>query len=154
MAKTVFERADDEKDLNTQLVLNLEMLGKSIDNLLWQQALEHELSPLQIRILITIRFQDTPLNASQLARLFKLSKATMSVAIRPLTEKKMLLKKKSEQDNRSSILQLTDWGSQIAHIAGFYLEPLHQIIMSIPDKEKEMILMNVKGILGKLSANS
>ncbi len=149
MAKTVFEKADQLKDLNTQLVLNFEKLGKVIENLLWQQASEHELSPLQIRILLTIQYKKTDISASQLAKQFNLSKATISVALRPLEEKKMLVKKISEQDGRSSYLHLTDWGKQIAHISGFYLEPLYQVITPISIEEKEVILKNVKGILGK-----
>ena len=36
MAKTVFEKAFLQKDINALLVLNLEKLGQSIDNLLWK----------------------------------------------------------------------------------------------------------------------
>ena len=150
MAKTVFEKADQLTDLNVQLVLNFEKLGKVIEKLLWQQASEHDLSPLQIRILLAIHYSKEILSASQLAKQFNLSKATISVALRPLAEKKMLLKKNSEKDSRSSHLHLTDWGKQIAHISGFYLEPLYQLIAPISNEEKEMMLKNVKGILGKL----
>jgi len=153
MTKTVFEKADQLKDLNTQLVLHFEKLGKVIENLLWQQALEHELSPLQIRILLTIQYKNEEITASRLAKQFNLSKATISVALRPLEEKKMLFRKASDKDGRSSILYLTDWGKQIAHISGFYLEPLQQVVAPISISDKEIILKNVKGILGKFDVD-
>lgn len=149
MTNTVFEKADQLKDLNAQLVLNFEKLGKIIENLLWRQATEHGISPLQIQILLSIHYTKDALSASQLAKQFNLSKATISVALRPLEEKKMLLRKNSEKDGRIVHLHLTDWGKQIAHISGFYLEPLHQIVTPISNEEKEIILKNVKGILGK-----
>jgi DNA-binding MarR family transcriptional regulator len=153
MAKTVFERADQPKDLNAQLVLSLEKMGRVIESFLWQQAKEHELSPLQIRSLLAIQYQKEGMNASQLAKQFNLSKATVSVALRPLEEKKMLTKRTSEKDSRSSSLHLTDWGKQIAHIAGFYLEPLHQVITPISNAEKEIMLRNITGIIGKLTTD-
>jgi hypothetical protein len=44
MAKTIFEKSRQLQDLTVQIVLNLEHISRNIDNLLWQQALEHELS--------------------------------------------------------------------------------------------------------------
>lgn len=150
MTKTVFEKANLQKDMNALLVLGLEKLGQSIDNLLWKQATEHGLSPLQIRLLLFINYEKEAIYASQLATLLNISKATVSVALRPLIEKKFIIKRKSPADSRSYELKLTDWGKEIAHISGFYLEPLYQLIVPIDNTEKELMLKNISGILGKL----
>ena len=143
------------QDLTVQIVSGLEQIGRSIDNMLWQQALEHELSPLQIRILLFIHLQEQQqAGVSMLARELNLSKATVSVALRPMEQKKLILKKKSDTDSRNVHILLTEWGSQIAHVSGFYLEPLRKVIAHIPAAEKEMMLKNITGILGKMSFTS
>jgi DNA-binding MarR family transcriptional regulator len=151
MAKTIFEKSTHSEDLTVQIVLGLEHISRNIDNLLWQQALEHELSPLQIRILLFIRFHKEQTGVSLLAKEFNLSKATISVALKPMEQKKLVIKRKSELDGRNIDIKLTDWGSQIAHVAGFYLEPLRKVIAHIPEQEKEIMLKNLTGILGKMT---
>ncbi len=152
MGKTVFDLSDPAQDQTVQIVLGLEQIGRSIENMLWQQALEHELSPLQIRILLFIHFRKKQMGVSLLASEFNLSKATVSVALKPMEQKKLIIKKKSATDNRSIDILLTEWGSQIAHVAGFYLEPLRKIIAPIPATEKEIMLKNITGILGRIEA--
>lgn len=151
MAKTVFEKAILQKDLNALLVLHLEKLSQSFNGLLSRQASEHGLSPLQLRLLMLIRHEAEAQIAGSVAKQLNASKATISVALKPLIEKKLIVKRKSTQDNRSSELKLTEWGEQIAHIAGFYLEPLYQMILPIEKTEKELMLKNISGILGKLN---
>lgn len=150
MAKSIFEKSEQLQALTVQIVLSLEQISRNIDNLLWQQAMEHELSPLQIRILLFIRFHKEQSGVSLLAKEFNLSKATISVALKPMEQKKLVIKRKSELDGRNIDIVLTDWGNQIAHVAGFYLEPLRKVIAHIPEQEKEIMLKNLTGILGKM----
>lgn len=150
MAKTIFEKPELQ-ELTMQIVTGLEQIGRNIDNLLWQQALEHELSPLQIRILLFISFHKEQGGVSLIAKEFNLSKATVSVALKPMEQKKLLVKRKSESDGRNINIELTDWGRQIAHVAGFYLEPLRKVIAHIPEQEKKIMLKNLTGILGKMA---
>lgn len=151
MSKAIFEKSGQLQTLTVQIVLSLEQISRNIDNLLWQQALEHELSPLQIRILLFIRFHKEQAGVSFLAKEFNLSKATISVALKPMEQKKLVIKRKSELDARNIDIALTDWGRQIAHVAGFYLEPLRKVIAHIPEQEKEIMLKNLTGILGKMN---
>ncbi|RYZ46106.1 MAG: MarR family transcriptional regulator [Sphingobacteriales bacterium] len=151
MTKAVTTPGGHTQDLTGQIVSGLEQISRGIDRLLWEQALEHELSPLQIRILLYVQQQQAPTGVSLIAKEFRLSKATVSVALRPLEQKKLLLKRKSETDSRNLHIELTDWGSQIAHVAGFYLEPIRRIIAHIPVTEKELMLKNISGILSRLS---
>lgn len=151
MAKTTFEKDIQPKDLTMQIVLGLEYISRNIDNLLWAQAIEHGLSPLQVRILLFLHsYKGLTAGVSILAKEFNLSKATISVALKPMEQKKLILKKKSEKDNRNTDVLLTEWGSQIANVSGFYLEPLRRVINPIPVPEKELMLKNLTGILGKL----
>jgi DNA-binding MarR family transcriptional regulator len=150
MAKTVFDKTGQSQDTSSLIVLGLEQIGRNIDKLLWQQALEHELSPLQIRILLLIHFSKKPAGVSSLAIEMNLSKATVSVALKPMEQKKLIQKRKSDTDSRNVDIALTEWGAQIAHVSSFYLEPLYKILVHIPSAEKEMMLKNISGILGKM----
>lgn len=151
MTKAVFEKSGPQH-LTVQIVLGLEQIGRSIDNLLWQQATEHELSPLQIRILLFIHLREGHTSVSILAVAFNLSKATISVALKPMEQKKLILKRKSATDKRSTHILLAEWRKQIAHVAGFYLEPLRKVIAPIPAPEKEIMFKNIAGILSRLEA--
>lgn len=151
MSSAILEKRGRQPDLTLQIVAGLEQVGRNIDNLLREQALEHELSPLQIRVLLFIDSYQGPAGVSVLSRAFNLSKATVSVALKPMVQKKLVLKKKSAADSRGTDILLTDWGKQIAHVAGYYLEPLRKVIAHIPLTEKELMLKNLNGILGKLS---
>lgn len=151
MAKTVLDKTRQTRDVSALIVLGLEQVGRNIDKLLWQQALEHELSPLQIRILLLIHFRELPVGVTAIAAEMNLSKATVSVALRPMEQKKLIQKRKSDTDSRNMAITLTEWGAQIAHVASFYLEPLRKIIAHIPATEKEMMLKNISGMLSKMS---
>lgn len=155
MARSVFESAGNPNDQTAQIVLGLEQISSALRALLWQQAKEHDLSPLQVQVLLFIYFRgEEPVTMSLLAEQFKLSKATMSIAIKSMEQKRFINKRKAEADSRSYILLLTDWGKDIAHIAGFYLEPVRKIVSSIAVSEKEILLKNITGIIGKLHTGS
>lgn len=152
MPKTIYERAAQQNDLNALIVLALERLTAVMENLLWKQAMEHELSPLQIKILLSLRSDTSNNSVSILAGKFNLSQATLSVALKPLIEKKLISRKVSVTDRRKFEIKLTDWGNKIAHVAAFYLEPVYKHIAPIDAIEKEAMLKNIQGILGKLQS--
>lgn len=137
-------------DLTARIVTGLEHLRNHISELLKAQALEHGLSPLQIRILIFILLYDRQTKLSTLASEFKLSKATLSVTLRSMEQKKLIRKKADTGDRRSALIELTEWGQGIAHVTGFYLEPLKKIVGPMAAKEKETLLGFIEGILHKL----
>lgn len=147
---SVFER-DGEPDITADIVTGLEQISNIYRALLLQQATEHKLSSLQVQILLCIYFnKDEKLNSVLLARKLHLSKATISVALKSMEQKRLIVKRKEDKDQRSRSILLTDWGKQIAHIAGFYPEPLRKIIAPISTREKDILLKNIKGIISKL----
>lgn len=139
-------------DLTSRIVTGLEQIGDHIYALLKAQAMEHDLSPLQVRILIFLHFYEEQTTLSTLAATFKLSKATLSVTLRSMEQKKLIGKKTTEGDRRSARIELTESGKRIAHVAGFYPEPLKKIIAPMTAAEKETFLTIVEGILHKLSS--
>jgi DNA-binding MarR family transcriptional regulator len=150
MTKPVFAASD----ITARIVTGFEHIGDHIGQLLKAQAMEHKLSPLQIRILIFIHFQEGETRLSMMTGAFKLSKATLSVALKSMEQKRLIHKKIAPDDRRSTSIELTEWGRRIAHVAGFYPEPLKKIIATMSQEEKKALLSVIEGIQHKLDLNA
>ena len=108
MAKSRFKPEHQNSDLNLKIVAGLERIGESFRHLLWDQAKEHGLSPIQIQILLfTANHSANHNTVSYLAMEFNLTKATISDAVRVLVNKKLLQKIPSASDQRSYWLKPT-----------------------------------------------
>lgn len=139
----------EKQDIDTAIVAGFEAIAHAYRSLLWEQARKHDLSPLQVQLLIHTR-EEGEVKVSSLALHFSLSKATISEAIRSLERKNMIGKHKDPADARSAAIRLTEWGADIAHIASFYTEPVRRIIAPVALPEKEILLQNIRGLLRKL----
>ncbi len=146
MTKPVFET----RDQTARIVTALERIGHYLNDLLKAQAMEHGLSTLQVRILIFIHFYKRQTQLSLLAGEFGLSKATLSVALKSMEQKKLIYKKPVAGDRRGVLIELTEWGRRIAHVAGFYPEPLKKIVAPMTATEKATLLEVIEGIVHKL----
>lgn len=139
----------EKQDIDTAIVDGLGHIARAYRMLLSEQARKHDLSPLQVQLLLHIQ-QEGEVRVSSLARYFGLTKATISEAIRSLEHKNMIGKYQDPADARSYTIKLTEWGGNIAHIAAFYTEPVRSIIAPVTLTEKEILLRNINGLLRKL----
>ena len=137
------------RDLDDAVIDGLGQITKAFRMLLSEQARKHDLSPLQVQLLIYLQ-QEGEVRVSNLAQHFGLTKATISEAVKSLESKNIIGKHKDPADARSYAIRLTEWGADIAHIASFYTEPLRRIIAPVSLQEKEILLKNIQGILRKL----
>ncbi|WP_162902723.1 MarR family winged helix-turn-helix transcriptional regulator [Taibaiella koreensis] len=141
-----------ESDATARIVTGLERIGHLMEQLLKMQAMEHGLSPLQVNILIHIHFREKACTLNQLAVAFDLSKATLSVALRSMEQKKLIHRKTMPGDKRSRLIGLTEWGRRLAHVAGFYPEPLRRIVAPMALTDKQRLLHYIEGIVHRLEA--
>lgn len=146
MVQPVFETGD----VTARIVTGLEQIGEHIQGLIRAQAQEHGLSPLQIRILIFLHFYEQQATLSTLAASFMLTKATLSVTLRSMEQKELISRKTLPGDRRSSVIELSEWGRRIAHVAGFYPEPLKKIVAPMDHAEKKLLLDIIEGMVSKL----
>ncbi len=147
---SVFETQGKQPDKTAEIIKGLEHISNIFRTLLSEQAAEHELSILQVQILLQLYFNNTETwSGIALAQKLNLSKATISTTLKSLERKRLIIKKKDNKDSRACHSVLTEWGKQIAHIAGFYPEPLKGIIAPIATREKEILLKNINGIIDK-----
>ena len=108
MAKSRFKPEHQNSDLNLKIVAGLERLGESFRHLLWDQAKQYGLSPIQIQILLFTANHAANYNTvSYLAMEFNVTKATISDAVRVLVNKNLLQKIPSATDQRSYWLKPT-----------------------------------------------
>jgi DNA-binding MarR family transcriptional regulator len=140
-----------KKSETEQIVQALELLMTKQRALLWLQAKEHGLSAMQLQILTMMAKEEHRIwTLSRVAQELLLTKATVSQALHTLTYKQLIVRSINEWDGRSQVLSLSTDGRRIAHVSGFYLSSLTQIIARIPAADRSIMLKNLKGIVNKL----
>ena len=88
MCNSSFNPEWQNASLSAKITSGLERIASLFKVLLWEQSKTTVLSPIQIQLIIFIRYHDDSLcNVSYLASEFNLTKATVSDAIRILQEK-------------------------------------------------------------------
>ena len=139
-----------QDSINDQLIEKMEQLAGMFRALLWEQAKEHGLSAMQVQLLVYIAQSPEEATISALARTFMLTKATISVAVKSLEYKGYVTRKDIKGDKRSYKIMLTEPGARIAHVSGFYLEPVKKVVAKIKLEEREILLKNISGIIQKM----
>lgn len=137
---SVFNLSDQNKHLDHKIVAGLERLAQVFRTLLWEQAKVLGLSPIQIQLMIFIKYHaEDQTTISYLAKEFNLTKPTISDAIKVLEEKKLIKKYIDGEDTRSYTIQLTASGNKIVAETENFSEPLRQLLaQSNPNRQFEL----------------
>ncbi|HPR64024.1 MAG TPA: MarR family winged helix-turn-helix transcriptional regulator [Thermoanaerobaculia bacterium] len=125
-----------------KIVDSLERLTHVLRQLLWDKAKEVHLSPIQIQFLLFLK--DRALEhcrVSYLAEEFGLTQATVSDAIRVLTEKEFLNKEPHPDDRRIQTLILTRKGANLVRKLENWQAPLIRQVMELPEEDKSRVLL-------------
>lgn len=129
----------------------MERLSQIFRALLWDEAKQYKLSPIQLQILIFIRYHDIEKNTiSYLAREFNVTKSTISDAVRSLELKSLIKKADNADDGRSYSIQLTATGISIVDRTKGFAEPFCQVIEQKTDSDKELLWANILGFIREL----
>lgn len=127
--------------VESKIVVALERMSEAFRVLLWNESKEHSLSPIQIQILIFIKFHsDEKCKVSYLAREFNMTKATISDSVRVLVKKELLIKVDDPSDTRSFTLRLTPAGEHIVNKASLFTSALEKPIDKLSLKQKQTML--------------
>jgi DNA-binding MarR family transcriptional regulator len=119
------------------IVAALERVGESFRVMLWEQAKEHGLSPIQVQSLIFVNSHDeSKATVTYLSKEFNVTKATMSDVVRVLTEKKLMVKKDNKEDTRAQVLKLTPQGKKIVAATGGFANTMLKQIGQLTDRQK------------------
>jgi DNA-binding MarR family transcriptional regulator len=138
--------------LSVKIASGLERIGESFRVLLWEHAQTHGLSPIQIQILLFIKYHDQALNGvSHLAREFQVTKPTVSDAVKSLTQKGLVEKQKSQEDRRAYFLKLTPKGQSLTEEVDNFADPLIDTIEKLDASDQTAIFRIITDLIHDLN---
>lgn len=139
-------------DLNSKIIAGLNRVSEVFKVLLWEQAKELKLSPIQIQILNFIAHHKQELSkVSYLAKEFNVTKPTISDAIRVLVNKSLLIKDFSAPDSRSYTLLLSSKGKKVVGQTAIFADPIRQQLDKIEDGDLESLYTTLSKLIYQLN---
>ena len=139
MHQSVFDPSLQNADTPAKIVAGIERLAEAIRVLLWDQAKETGLSPIQIQILLFVAYHEQKFTTvSHLAKEFNMSKPTISDAVKSLSTKKLIKKDRQKDDLRTYSIGLTKAGEKMVQKTQDLGQPLRSIAgtLSRSDQDK------------------
>ncbi len=156
MDETAFNLNVQNSSLDSKIVVALERVSEAFRVALWDEAKEHTLSPIQMQILIFLAFhtQNQYCKVGYLAKEFNLTKATISDAVKALSQKKLIEKNADPLDTRSYSLTLTPKGKKLAYKTSNFILPLQKPISQLSQTQKEDLFNALVELIYKLTKSS
>lgn len=149
---SVFNPEDQNKHLDNKIVAGLERLSQVFRTLLWEQAKAKQLSPIQIQLLIFIRYHSPDQNnVSYLAREFNVTKPTISDAVKVLEQKRMIRRIGDSTDNRRYSIALTATGKKVVADTESFTMPFTQWVGRTSEEEKELLWKSITELIRSLN---
>jgi DNA-binding MarR family transcriptional regulator len=139
--------ANPNAALDHHLATVLERIGEVSRALRLREAVEAEISPLQLRILGFIAdHSDTPVGVARLADELQISRPTISVSVRLLVEQGLLLRRADPADRRGHTLRLSAKALR-GMTAG---SPFDDAVATLAPSSKEALLLALMQVLHQL----
>ncbi len=152
MSKSDFNLTHQNKSTESKIVASLERIAQAFRVLLWQESKEHSLTPIQVQVIIFLRFHaDEKCKVSYLAEEFNMTKATISDTIKTLEQKLLITKDFEQHDNRSYIIQLTAKGKETADKTALFSKEIFKPVNKLSPDEKENLLLSLLSIIKELN---
>lgn len=152
MCNSSFNPEWQNASLSAKITSGLERIASLFKVLLWEQSKTTGLSPIQIQLIIFIRYHDDSLcNVSYLASEFNLTKATVSDAIRILQEKKLIKKVTCKSDKRKFSVMLTKMGKELEEKTEHYAEAIEACVSNLREIDKVQLFSTVRDLIFKLN---
>ncbi|MFT3795074.1 MarR family winged helix-turn-helix transcriptional regulator [Flavobacterium sp.] len=149
---SIFNLHTQNHDLEHKIAAGLERLSQVFKTLLWEKAKTYGLSPIQIQLLIFIRYHSPEkTTVSYLAKECNVTKSTVSDAIKVLEQKGLIAKTADASDSRSYTMALTGTGQQIVSETEDFADPIAAALSKTDASEKEIIWKNLSGLIASLN---
>src|SRR5690606_17306373 len=141
MKHSSFNLNEQNQRIESRIVVALERISEAFRVLLWNESKENALSPIQIQILIFLRFHSSEkCKVSYLADEFNMTKATISDSVRVLLAKKLVTKETDPSDTRSYSIILTAQGQEIAEKVSFFASSIERPVEKLTEGQKTVML--------------
>ncbi|TBM99035.1 MarR family transcriptional regulator [Hyunsoonleella flava] len=152
MSDSIFNPSHQENDISSKIVAGLERISEAFKVLLWEKAKSLGLSPIQIQILIFIKYHKLEFcSVSHLAKEFNVTKPTISDAVRVLLKKELIKKVFSSSDSRSYAIQLSDTGKGIVSETENFATPLQSQLDNLNNDDLEQTFNTLSQLIFKLN---
>ena len=152
MKKSSFDLSNQNLKLESRIVVALERISEAFRVLLWYESKEMALSPIQIQILIFLRFHSAEkCKISYLADEFNMTKATISDSVKVLLVKNLVSKCADSSDSRSFNLLLTASGQHAADVASLFTSGIEEPIGKLSNDQKESMLSGLLHVINDLN---
>jgi DNA-binding MarR family transcriptional regulator len=149
--KSPFDLNEQNKKVESKIVVALERISEAFRVLLWNESKENALSPTQIQILIFLLFHsDEMCKVSYLAKEFNMTKATISDSVKLLLKKGLIQKFDDPEDTRSYIIGLTSNGKQTAEKSANFAFAIEKPLSTLSQEQKEIILSGLLKLIHEL----
>lgn len=155
MAKeSTFNPEHQASNTSSKVVAALERLSEAFRVLLWQEAKQHGISPIQVQILTyLLNYPDRFKTVTHLASHFNMTKATISDAIKSVESKGFLKRKEDIKDSRSHTLLLTREGKVIARKIEDFANPIQHSVNTITPEKQAGLLEQLLNLIQDLNRN-
>jgi len=130
----VLDPNSHEGNVNHKIVFALERLSHVFRIQLWEANKQFQLSPLQMQILTTLRFQPQLDSVTAVSNYLQLTNATVSDAIRVLHQKQYVEKHPDPEDGRRQHLTLTTTGADIAEELSLFANRIGEFVTTLPNQ--------------------
>lgn len=150
--ESIYNLEAQNSNLDYKIVSGLERISQVFKTLLLEKSKELNLSPIQIQLLIFIRYHsEDKATVSYLSQEFKLSKPTISETVKILEQKKYITKIEDKTDTRSYRIQVTELGKNIVSQTESFITPLTEIVTDTNLDEKLVIWKSITEIISRLN---
>lgn len=148
---SVFHPESQHLRVDSKIVASMERINQAFRVLLWERALQHGLSPIQIQILVFLLHHDTSFGrVGLLAREFGLTAATISDAVSALQDKKLLARLISRDDRRAVNIKLTPAGKRLALKLDDWAGVIRDAVGKLPARDQAAVLNSMIKIIETL----
>lgn len=141
MGDSIFNPDAQLEKVDFRIVAALERLSEAFRVLLWDQAKVLNISPIQIQLLIFLRYHKPEYaTVSKLAEEFNMTRPTVSDAVRVLEQKGLVEREPNPDDARSHTLLLTAAGRAMADQTAHFASPLLLPLERMDETQKHQLL--------------
>lgn len=147
-----FDPNYQNRNIEGKIVVALERISQAFRVLLWQEGKENALTPLQLQLLLFLKFHSADkCKVNYLAMEFNVTKATISETVRLLGNKAYIFKETDPSDTRSYSIYLTDKGKEIVAKTSAFAEGIEKPIHTFTDSQKEVLFQSLLELIEKLN---
>jgi DNA-binding MarR family transcriptional regulator len=140
--RSIFDLEFQHQDVDSKIAAALERLSQAFRVMLWEKAKIHNLSPIQIQILVYLLYHtEEQATVGQIAREFTLTPATVSDAVKSLENKHLAIREDLEADRRVTSVFLTKEGQKMARKLSTWANVVQEHISRF-DAQDKLVVMN------------